>query len=63
MIKFIKTYHHSGLCRTYYKVKNSRKVYCRYDGEDSMYICSKDGEPSHIIGETKYVQLTETDRI
>ena len=54
---FIKTYHDSGLCRTYYKIKGLKDspIYCRYDGEDTMYICSKDGEPSHSIGETKYI--------
>jgi hypothetical protein len=54
---FVKTYYDSGLCRTYYNIQGDtqRKVYCRYDGEDFMYICSKDGEPSHCIGETQYI--------
>lgn len=54
---FIRTHYDSGLCRTYYRVKgdNLHRVYCRYDGEDFMYVCSKDGEPSHCIGETKYI--------
>lgn len=54
---FIKTGYDRGFCRTYYKLQGdiSRTVYCRHDGFDAMYVCSKDGEPSHCIGVTDYI--------
>ena len=48
-----------GNCRTYYNVKGDKlrhkKLYCRYNGSNGMMVCSRDGEPSHPIGNTQYI--------
>lgn len=45
--------------KTFYNVEGDtlkpKKLYCRYDGEDQMFACSQDGEPSHPIGNTEYI--------
>lgn len=60
MIVFEKQYYDSGNCRTYYHIKGDKlrppKLYCRYDNTDEMLVCSRDGEPSHSIGNTAYVR-------
>lgn len=54
---FIKTHYDPGFCRTYYRLEGDTTgaLFCRHDGLDTMLVCSKDGEPSHCIGETKYI--------
>lgn len=57
-LTLVKTHHHRGLCRTYYNAKGdkTRTPYCLYDGQNEIYICSKDGEPSHPVGKvTDYI--------
>lgn len=61
---FTKVWYDRGNCRTYYNVvgdrRRSKKLYCRFEGEDTMYTCSKDGEPDSPIGNTKYtIQVKE----
>lgn len=43
-------YRHNGLCRTYFKPldKKDKRIFCMSD-EHEWFICSADGEPSHLV--------------
>jgi hypothetical protein len=48
MLKFLRN--DPGNCRVYYK--HNKTLYCTqedFKGVFNFYICSKDGEPSHIV--------------
>jgi PleD family two-component response regulator len=56
---FQKIHYDRGNGRTYYNVVGDtlkpKKLYCRYDGEEEILVCSKDGEPSHAIANTQFI--------
>jgi len=39
-----------GMCRRYYSF--SRKLYCECELNNELYVCSKDGEPSHKVADS-----------
>lgn len=62
---FEKTNYDRGFCRTYYRVvgDKTRTKYCQHDGSDHMFVCSKDGEPSHSIGRSVYVNARYSELV
>lgn len=52
-MQFVITHVDRGNCRTYLRRAGDKRarhtVYCKYNGSDSIYLCSRDGEPSHTI--------------
>jgi hypothetical protein len=52
---FVKFTHYvKGNCRKYFK-GTDENIYCQYKNKSNYHICSKDGEPYHIINNIKEI--------